>query len=83
MRTDSLKGCTTQDAPGVVLSQLALPYDRYLSKMSEAREFFQIQQFVAACRQQWPGAKIVLRPNQDGNQKGAGAPITPNPHPKE
>jgi hypothetical protein len=53
------------------------------TQMSEAREFLQIQQFVAACRQQWPGAKIVLRPNQDGGQIGAGAPITPNPHPKE
>jgi hypothetical protein len=30
MRTDSSMEHATQDAPGVVLSQLALPYDRYL-----------------------------------------------------
>jgi hypothetical protein len=29
-----------------------------------AQEFHQIQKFVAACRRQWPGAKIVLRPNE-------------------
>ena len=72
MRTDSSMRHATQDAPGVVQSQLALPYDRHLSKTSDAREFFQIQQFVAACRQQWPGAKIVLR--SGGTQTGANAP---------
>ena len=30
MRTDSPKGLARQGEPGVVLSQLALPYDRYL-----------------------------------------------------
>jgi hypothetical protein len=29
-----------------------------------AQEFHQIKKFVAACRRQWPGAKIVLRPNE-------------------
>jgi hypothetical protein len=53
------------------------------SEMRDAQEFFQIQRFVAACRQQWPGAKIVLRLNQDGASIGAAAPITPNPHPQE
>jgi len=38
---------------------------------SDAQEFFQIQRFVAACRQQWPGAKIVLRPNTDAASQGA------------
>ena len=51
-------------------------------EMSDAQEFFQIQRFVAACRQQWPGAKIVLRPNKDGASIRVGAPISPNPQPK-
>jgi hypothetical protein len=28
-----------------------------------AQEFHQLQKFAAACRRQWPGAKIVLRPD--------------------
>jgi hypothetical protein len=44
-----------------------------------AREFHQIQKFAAACRRQWPGAMIVLRP--DGAPTGAGAPINPKPAP--
>jgi hypothetical protein len=40
-----------------------------------AHEFHQIKKFVAACRQQWPGAKIVLRPNESGPPPGAGAPL--------
>jgi hypothetical protein len=39
-----------------------------------AQEFHQIKKFVAACRQQWPGAKIVLRPNEGGPPEGARAP---------
>jgi hypothetical protein len=46
-------------------------------EMSDAQEFFQIQRFVAACRQQWPGAKIVLRPNHGAASIGANAPPTP------
>jgi hypothetical protein len=42
-----------------------------------AQEFHQIQKFVAACRRQWPGAMIVLRPNEGGPPDGADAP--PNP----
>jgi hypothetical protein len=38
-----------------------------------SQEFHQIQKFVAACRRQWPGAKIVLWPN-DGASIGADAP---------
>jgi hypothetical protein len=57
--------------------------ERRHSEMSDAQEFFQIQRFVAACRQQWPGAKIVLRPNHDVASIGANAPITSNPHPQE
>ena len=34
-----------------------------------AQEFHQIKKFVAACRRQWPGAKIVLRPNEGGPPK--------------
>jgi hypothetical protein len=33
-----------------------------------AREFYQMQKFVAACRRQWPDAVIVLRPNDDASQ---------------
>jgi hypothetical protein len=36
-----------------------------------------MQKFVAACRRQWPGAKIVLRPYEGGPPQGANAP--PNP----
>jgi hypothetical protein len=50
------------------------------AEMGDAHEFFQIQRFAAACRLQWPGAKIVLRPNQDGASIGADMPINPNPH---
>ena len=37
-----------------------------------AEEFQRIARFAAACRRQWPGAMIVLRP--DGAQTGASAP---------
>jgi hypothetical protein len=40
-----------------------------------AQEFYRITKFVAACRRQWPGATIVLRP--DGASSGARAPIQP------
>ena len=45
-----------------------------------AQEFHRIAKFAAACRRQWPGAKIVLRPNQDGAAAGASAPPNQNPH---
>jgi len=38
---------------------------------ANAREFQRIQTFAAACRRQWPGAVIVLRPNQGGAPAGA------------
>jgi hypothetical protein len=31
--------------------------------VAAAKEFHQIRKFVAACRRQWPGAMIVLRPD--------------------
>ena len=37
------------------------------------REFQKIQEFAAACRRQWPDAKIVLRPNEDDASSGADA----------
>src|SRR5690348_3285872 len=43
--------------------------------VAAAQEFHQIKKFVAACRRQWPGAMIVLRP--EGAPTGANAP--PNP----
>jgi hypothetical protein len=33
--------------------------------MSELSEWKQIKEFVVACRRQWPGAMIVLRPDTD------------------
>ena len=61
------------------LCRLGLPLSS--REMSDAQEFNLIKRFVAACRQQWPGAKIVLRPNQDGASTGANAPINPEPAP--
>jgi hypothetical protein len=46
--------------------------------VAAAQEFHQIQKFVAACRRQWPGAMIVLRP--DDAPTGANAPTTRNQH---
>jgi len=43
----------------------------------DAREFQKIQKFAAACRQQWPGATIVLRPNEGDAPPGADAPPIP------
>jgi hypothetical protein len=40
---------------------------------ANAQEFLQITKFIAACRRQWPGAMIVLRP--DGAPIVADAPI--------
>jgi len=65
-------------------SQHAPPIEQRSLETSDAQEFFQIQRFVAACRQQWPGAKIVLRPKQDGAPAGANVPpTTPQSHQKE
>ena len=47
------------------------PEQRY-AEMLDAQEFHQIKKFVAACRRQWPGAMIVLRP--DSAPTGANAP---------
>jgi hypothetical protein len=41
--------------------------ERRRAEDADAQEFHQIQKFAAACRRQWPGAVIVLRPD--------GAPI--------
>lgn len=52
-------------------------------KMSgQAREFHQIQKFVAACRRQWPGAKIVPRSNV-ATLSGASAANAMNLHPRK
>jgi hypothetical protein len=52
-------------------------FEQRRSDAANAQEFHQIQQFVAACRRQWPGATIVLRP--DGAPTGASAPINSKP----
>ena len=41
--------------------------------VAAAQEFRQIQKFVAACRRQWPGARIVLRPDHDAASAPADA----------
>jgi hypothetical protein len=51
--------------------------DQRCADVVAAQEFHQIKKFVAACRRQWPGAKIVLRPNEDGAPSGATAPSNP------
>jgi hypothetical protein len=53
--------------------------ERMRSEKSSAQEFYQIQKFAAACRRQWPDAKIVLRP--DGAPVGANAPFNLKPAP--
>ena len=55
--------------------------ERRRAEDADAQQFHQIQKFVAACRRQWPGAMIVLRP--DGAPVGASAPSNLNPHPEE
>ena len=54
--------------------------ERRRAEDADAQEFHQIQKFAAACRRQWPGAMIVLRP--DGAPTGANAPPTQNLHQK-
>jgi hypothetical protein len=53
--------------------------ERRCADVFAAQEFHQIQKFVAACRRQWPGAIILLRP--DGAPTGASAPTNPKPAP--
>ena len=53
--------------------------ERRRAEDADAQEFHQIQNFVAACRRQWPGAMIVLRP--DGAPTGANAPSNLKPAP--
>jgi hypothetical protein len=53
--------------------------ERRRAEDADAQEFHQIQKFVAACRRQWPGAKIVLRP--DSAPTGANAPSNLKPAP--
>jgi hypothetical protein len=36
-----------------------------LKPAADLFEFRDIQKFVAACRKEWPGAKITLRPNSE------------------
>jgi hypothetical protein len=63
-------------------ARFGTPEQRY-AEMLDAQEFHQIKKFVAACRQQWLGAKIVLRPNDGGSPEGADAPPpNQNLHPK-
>jgi hypothetical protein len=58
-----------------------LAHEQRRAEAADAREFQQIQKFVAACRRQWPGAIIVLRP--DSARPRANAPINQNAPPGE
>jgi hypothetical protein len=49
------------------------------AELLDAQEFHRIKKFVAACRRQWPGAMIVLRP--DGAPVGVSPPSNLNPAP--
>jgi hypothetical protein len=53
--------------------------ERRRAEDADAQEFQQIRKFVAACRRQWPGAMIVLRP--DDAPVGASAPSNLKPAP--
>jgi hypothetical protein len=46
--------------------------EQHYAEVLDAQEFHRIKEFVAACRRQWPGAMIVLRP--DGAPMGANVP---------
>jgi hypothetical protein len=48
--------------------------ERRCADIVAGQEFHQIKKFVAACRRQWPGAKVTLRPDRDGLSTGADAP---------
>ena len=52
------------------------------SDLLAAQEFQQITKFAAACRRQWPGARIVLRPTTARKQVLARRPPNQNLHQK-
>ena len=64
----------TPRAAGAQLTVAKQTSEQRCADVAAAQEFHQIQKFAAACRLQWPGAKIVLRPNEGGPPEGAGAP---------
>jgi hypothetical protein len=37
----------------------------YRASRADGHEYSKVLNFVAACRQQWPGACIVLRPEEE------------------
>lgn len=57
-QTSDLDGLNGRNAQA-----LAGTPEQRAADLADAQEFHQIQQFVAACRRQWPGATIVLRPD--------------------
>jgi hypothetical protein len=59
MQCPVCKGTCPQDR---CLKQLELPL---IPPAANLLEFRAIQKFTAACRQQWPGAVITLRPNSE------------------
>jgi hypothetical protein len=69
-----MTGSSTSAPSSATVSRVGTPEQR-CADAANAREFQRIQKFAAACRRQWPGAKIVLRP--DGASSGARAPIQP------
>lgn len=62
-------------------AQVGTPEQRY-ADLLDAQEFHRIKKFVAACRRRWPGAVIVLRPNQGGVPAGAKCAAYSEPAPE-
>ena len=61
----------TPRAAGAQLTVAKQTSEQRCADVAAAQEFHQIQKFAAACRLQWPGAKIVLRPDSDrGRESG-------------
>jgi hypothetical protein len=48
-----------------------------LSPAANLLEIREIQKFMAACRQHWPGVKITLRPNSEFAHKCGSPPDDP------
>jgi sirohydrochlorin ferrochelatase len=71
-----------QRRPARIAGARARASDQRSAELFPAREFQRIAKFVAACRRQWPGAMIVLRPNEGSPPEGADAPPNPEPAPE-
>jgi hypothetical protein len=55
--------CPVRGGPDCTAAKCSRQMDLPLRPAANLFEFREIQRFTAACRKQWPGAKITLRPN--------------------